>query len=97
MDAHKISGNLGAKPFHIFGGCMFVTVIWSCFYLPETANRTLAEIDEMYALSFQWENGEVRQTAYFSMDVDTDIILGYRTSSTSDAIMQQMESKMDTA
>jgi hypothetical protein len=43
-------GNLGAKAFLIFGGCMFITIIWSYFYLPETANRTLGEIDEMYAL-----------------------------------------------
>jgi hypothetical protein len=29
---------------------MFITIIWCYFYLPETANRMLGEIDEMYAL-----------------------------------------------
>ncbi|KAH8802764.1 MFS transporter [Xylogone sp. PMI_703] len=43
------AGNLGAKAFLVFGGCMFITIIWTYFYLPETTNRTLAEIDELYA------------------------------------------------
>jgi len=43
------AGNLGAKTFLIFGGCMLITIILTYFFLPETANRTLAEIDELYA------------------------------------------------
>ncbi|KAK9436261.1 MFS transporter, SP family, general alpha glucoside:H+ symporter [Metarhizium brunneum] len=43
------AANLGAKAFLIFGGCMLITLVWSYFYLPETSNRTLAEIDELYA------------------------------------------------
>ncbi|ETI24719.1 hypothetical protein G647_04088 [Cladophialophora carrionii CBS 160.54] len=43
------AGNLGAQAAFIFGGCVFVTVIWSYFYIPETMARSAAEIDEMYA------------------------------------------------
>jgi hypothetical protein len=43
-----LRGNLGAKAFLVFGGCMFLTIIWAYFFLPETKNRTLGEIDEMY-------------------------------------------------
>jgi len=95
MDAYKCSGNLGAKAFLIFGGCIFVTVIWSYFHLPGTANPTLAEIDEMCGLKLPMRKW--RGTSVFNMGIDTDTILGYRTSSTSDAIMQQMESRIDTA
>ncbi|QYS96915.1 MFS domain-containing protein [Trichoderma simmonsii] len=42
------AGNLGAKAFLVFGGFMLITIVWSYFYLPETAKRTLAEIDELY-------------------------------------------------
>ena len=42
------AGNLGAKAAFIFGGCVFITAIWSYFYLPETKARTAVEIDEMY-------------------------------------------------
>ncbi|CAL5865951.1 uncharacterized protein PFLUO_LOCUS158 [Penicillium psychrofluorescens] len=43
------AANLGAKAFLVFAGCMLITIVLSFFYLPETANRTLAEIDELYA------------------------------------------------
>ncbi|KAJ9617077.1 hypothetical protein H2200_000798 [Cladophialophora chaetospira] len=42
------AGNLGAKAAFIFGGCVFVTIIWSYFFIPETRARSAAEIDEMY-------------------------------------------------
>ncbi|KAH6675974.1 MFS transporter [Halenospora varia] len=42
------AGNLGAKAFLIFGGCMVVIMIFIYFYLPETKGRALDEIDEMY-------------------------------------------------
>ncbi|KIW18444.1 hypothetical protein PV08_02732 [Exophiala spinifera] len=45
------AGNLGVKTAFIFGGCVFLTAIWSYFYLPETKARTVAEIDEMYRIS----------------------------------------------
>lgn len=42
------AANLGAKTAYIFAGCLVVTIIWTYFFIPETANRTLAEIEEMY-------------------------------------------------
>lgn len=42
------AGNLGAKAAFIFGGCVFLTIIWAWFYLPETKSRSVAEIDELY-------------------------------------------------
>ncbi|KAE8231465.1 hypothetical protein CF326_g3521 [Tilletia indica] len=46
---NKDSANLGAKTYLIFGGCMVFITIWCYFALPETKNRTSAEIDELYA------------------------------------------------
>lgn len=51
------AGNLGVKTSFIFAGCVFITIAWSYFYLPETKARTVAEIDEMYAINLpmrQW-------------------------------------------
>jgi Sugar (and other) transporter len=42
------AGNLGAKAAFIFAGCVLVTVVFTYFYLPETKNRSVVEIDEMY-------------------------------------------------
>ncbi|KAF7558987.1 hypothetical protein G7046_g5164 [Stylonectria norvegica] len=44
------AGNLGAKTAFIFAGCVLVTLVWTYFYIPETRNRTMAEIDEMYKI-----------------------------------------------
>lgn len=74
MNAHKTSGNLGAKAFLIFGGCMFVTLIWSYFYLPETANRTLGEIDEMYALKLPMRKWRGRSNSLFWHGIAADTI-----------------------
>ncbi|CAD6932860.1 unnamed protein product [Tilletia controversa] len=45
---NKDSANLGAKTYLIFGGCMVLITLWSYISLPETKNRTAAEIDELY-------------------------------------------------
>ncbi|OAP60660.1 hypothetical protein AYL99_05662 [Fonsecaea erecta] len=45
------AANLGAKAAYIFAGCVLITVIWAYFYIPETAARTVVEVDEMYALN----------------------------------------------
>ncbi|OQV06594.1 hypothetical protein CLAIMM_11140 [Cladophialophora immunda] len=53
------AGNLGAKAFLIFAGFMLLTIIWTYFYYPETASRTLGEIDELYASGLpkrKWKN-----------------------------------------
>lgn len=41
-------GNLGAKVGFIFGPVIAIGTIWMYFALPETANRTLEDIDEMF-------------------------------------------------
>lgn len=45
------AANLGAKSAFIFAGCVLITVIWTYFFIPETRARTMAEIDEMYAIN----------------------------------------------
>ncbi|KAF1953348.1 general substrate transporter [Byssothecium circinans] len=40
--------NLGTKLGFIFGGCTILGTIWVFFELPETKDRTLEEIDEMF-------------------------------------------------
>jgi hypothetical protein len=40
--------SLGAKTYLIFGGCVLVILALYACYLPETAGRTFAEIQEMY-------------------------------------------------
>lgn len=40
--------SLGAKTYLIFGGCVLVILALYTLYLPETAGRTFAEIQEMY-------------------------------------------------
>ena len=42
------AANLGAKVYLVFAGCMFFTIFFVYFYMPETAGRSWAEIDEMY-------------------------------------------------
>jgi hypothetical protein len=42
------AADLGVKTAYVFAGCVFVTLIWTYFYMPETMGRTVAEIDEMY-------------------------------------------------
>jgi len=40
--------NLGAKVGFIFGSCEVVICLWTCFVLPETKDRSLEEIVEMF-------------------------------------------------
>lgn len=42
------AGNLAAKAYLIFGGCMLVITILAFFLLPETRGRTFFEIDQLY-------------------------------------------------
>lgn len=57
------AANLGAKTAFIFAGCVFVTIIWAYFLIPETRNRTLAEIEEMYSIglpAWKWRSYKCR-------------------------------------
>ncbi|RFU26555.1 hypothetical protein B7463_g9780, partial [Scytalidium lignicola] len=40
--------NLGTKVGFIFGGCNVLSFFWALFCLPETKDRTLEQIDEMF-------------------------------------------------
>lgn len=42
------AAGLGAKTYLVFGGCVSIVLVVYYFFLPETAGRTFAEIDEMY-------------------------------------------------
>jgi sugar porter (SP) family MFS transporter len=42
------AANLGAKTYLVFAGCMACVIVFVYFFMPETRNRTFAEIDEMY-------------------------------------------------
>jgi sugar porter (SP) family MFS transporter len=53
------AGNLGAKAYLVFGGCVLIVLVVYYLFLPETAGRTFAEIDEMYAQKVpvrEWKN-----------------------------------------
>ena len=53
------AANLGAKAAFIFAGCVFITLVWAYFYIPETRMRTVAEIQEMYQIGLpkaKWRN-----------------------------------------
>jgi hypothetical protein len=78
---------------------MLITIIWSYFYLPETANRTLGEIDEMYALGLPMRNWRGLSNWFRSASCreNVNIGIGYETTSTTNAIMHKMESKMEGA
>ncbi|OQU96574.1 hypothetical protein CLAIMM_02638 [Cladophialophora immunda] len=43
-----VYANMGAKVGFIFGGTQVVVLLWSIFFIPETKDRTLEEIDEMF-------------------------------------------------
>lgn len=43
------AANLGAKTYLVFAGCMAGIIVFMYFLMPETRDRTFAEIDEMYA------------------------------------------------
>ncbi|KAK4942050.1 hypothetical protein LTR10_018086 [Elasticomyces elasticus] len=56
------AGDLGAKAYLIFGGCALIVLIYTYFLLPETAGRTLVEINDMYARGIsprKWRNEPV--------------------------------------
>ncbi|KAK9452803.1 major facilitator superfamily domain-containing protein [Dipodascopsis uninucleata] len=60
------AANLGAKTYLIFGGCMAFIIIAVYFFMPETRNRTFAEIDEMYDAHipmWRWRNYETTTVA----------------------------------
>jgi hypothetical protein len=42
------SGNLGAKVYLLFAGCMLLNIVIAYFVFPELKGRTPAEVDEMF-------------------------------------------------
>lgn len=64
------AANLGAKAALIFAGCVLITVIWTYFFIPETKARTMAEIDEMYAI-----NLPMRHWKHYKCEVVTSTIV----------------------
>ncbi|KAK9371606.1 general substrate transporter [Lipomyces chichibuensis] len=42
------AGNLGAKAYLVFGGCMICIIIFTFLMIPETKGLTFPQIDEMY-------------------------------------------------
>ncbi|CCF47981.1 hypothetical protein NDA11_004122 [Ustilago hordei] len=55
------AGDLAAKSYLIFGGCMLVITILAFFLLPETRGRTFFEIDQLYVNhvpAWRWSNYE---------------------------------------
>ncbi|EST05888.1 General substrate transporter [Kalmanozyma brasiliensis GHG001] len=56
------AGNLAAKAYLIFGGCMLVITVLAFFLLPETRGKTFLEIDQLYAHrvpAWQWSKYEL--------------------------------------
>ena len=53
------AANLGAKTYLVFAGCMACIILFAYFHMPESRNRTFAEIDEMYDAKvpmWKWRN-----------------------------------------
>lgn len=53
------AANLGAKTYLVFAGCMACIIFFAYFQMPESRNRTFAEIDEMYDAKvpmWKWRN-----------------------------------------
>lgn len=66
------AGDLGAKSYLIFGGCMFVITILAFFLLPETRGRTFFEIDQLYANrvpAWRWSKYEFSRSSDSSESV----------------------------
>ncbi|SJX66101.1 related to monosaccharide transporter [Sporisorium reilianum f. sp. reilianum] len=60
------AGNLAAKAYLIFGGCMLVITILAFFLLPETRGRTFFEIDQLYTHripAWRWSKYEFGRTS----------------------------------
>ena len=67
------AANLGAKTAFIFAGCVFCTLIWAFFYIPETKARTMAEVDEMYAINLpmrKWRDYECQTIGATAQEVE---------------------------
>lgn len=65
---------LGAKMYLVFAGCMVCVIIFSFFLLPETKNRTFAEIDEMYDAKipmWKWRKYETATEAKTARTIET--------------------------
>lgn len=64
---------LGAKMYLVFAGCMVGIIAFVYFLMPETKNRTFAEIDEMYDAKipmWKWSTYETTTTAKTAKKVD---------------------------
>lgn len=64
---------LGAKMYLVFAGCMLGVIVFVYFLLPETRNRTFAEIDEMYDAKipmWKWRNYETSTAAKTAKKVE---------------------------
>lgn len=64
---------LGAKMYLVFAGCMVGIIAFVYFLMPETKNRTFAEIDEMYDAKipmWKWSTYETTTTAKTAKKVE---------------------------
>lgn len=59
--------NLGAKIVFIWAGCIFVSIFWVYFCVPETKGLTLEEVDELYRSNIRpwrtsgWQSSATRR------------------------------------
>ncbi|EOD51388.1 putative sugar transporter protein [Neofusicoccum parvum] len=70
---------LGAKTYLIFAGCMVGIIIFVYFLMPETRNRTFAEIDEIYDAGvpmWRWRNYQTSTDAKAAKDLPTKVVEG---------------------
>lgn len=64
---------LGAKMYLVFAGCMVGIIAFEYFLMPETKNRTFAEIDEMYDAKipmWKWSTYQTTTTAKTAQKVE---------------------------
>ncbi|KAL1614623.1 hypothetical protein SLS54_009593 [Diplodia seriata] len=69
--------NLGAKTYLIFAGCMVGIILFVFFLMPETKNRTFAEIDEIYDAKvpmWRWAEYQTTTEAKQAKDLPVDVV-----------------------
>ena len=72
------AANLGAKTYLVFAGCMACIIVFVWFLVPETKQRTFAEIDEMYAAKVpkhKWKNYQTSTDARKATIVPTEVFM----------------------
>jgi MFS transporter, SP family, sugar:H+ symporter len=94
-------GNLGGRVGFIYGSFSVAAAVWCFFWLPETASRSLEEIDELFENKVSVFKFRSYQTSGFGAQIaeveDVTIMHGVPMQTKAEAIVADMEKRSDTA